>query len=155
MRYRPLLTLLLFSLAVTIGAQEAPKLEDLGWMAGHWRGTVDGVEYEEVWLAPSGRLMLGMHREVTAAKPAWFEFLRIEERSDGIFYVAMPGGNPPTDFKMKIVSATRVEFENRQHDFPQRIVYRLDGPRLCAEVSGPGKSGERSEQWCWERSEAK
>jgi hypothetical protein len=154
MRYRFLFVAILCSLTLSLAAQETPKIEDLGWMAGHWLGTSEGVEFEEVWLAPAGRLMLGMHREVAASKPTWFEFIRIEERADGIFYVAMPGGNPPTDFKMKSVTATRVEFENPKHDFPQRIVYRLDGSQLCAEVSGPGKSGQRSEQWCWQRREA-
>jgi hypothetical protein len=42
---------------------------------------------------------------------------------DGIFYIAQPQGNPPTEFRLTESLGNRVVFENKAHDFPQRIVY--------------------------------
>ena len=49
---------------------------------------VSGVE--EHWTRPAGGSMLGMSRTVAGNRTAEFEFLRIEQREDGIYYVAQP-----------------------------------------------------------------
>jgi hypothetical protein len=86
-------------------------VEDLAWMAGHWGATIDGVEMEEVWLAPNGGVMLGMHRDVKKTK-TFFEFLRIAATAEGIAYLAQPGGRPATPFLLTTVSPTRAVFAN-------------------------------------------
>ena len=129
----------------------AATLGDLAWMAGQWRSTIDGTAMEESWLAPSGNLMLGMHRDVRANGKATFEFLRIQQTKDGVAYLAQPGGQPPTAFALKSVEKRRAVFENPKHDFPQRIIYWREGDKLCARVEGPMDGKEVSEQWCWAR----
>jgi hypothetical protein len=121
------------------------------WMAGSWRGTVDGVTMEEHWTSPGGDLMLGMHRDVRPDGKSSFEFARIEKKDGTLGYQAMPGGRPATSFTLKESSEKRVVFENLQHDFPQRIIYWRDGKRLCARVEGTIRGESESEQWCWER----
>jgi hypothetical protein len=138
---------LLVCLALTLPLCADPKVEDLAWMTGHWSGTSGGWEVEEVWLAPSGGVMLGMHRDVKGAK-ATFEFFRIATTSKGIVYFAQPAGKPPTPFTLTEASATRAVFANPQHDFPKRILYSLKDKRLCARVEGDGQAAE---EWCWER----
>ena len=49
------------------------------------------------------------------------------------------------------IDASSVVFENLQHDFPQRIIYRRDGDRLCARVEGPASAADQPEEWCWSR----
>jgi len=69
--------------------------------------------------------MLGMSRTVAGDKTVEFEYLRIEQREDGIYYVAHPKARcPGTDFKLTRLSSSEVVFENPQHDFPKRIIYR-------------------------------
>jgi hypothetical protein len=123
------------------------KVEDLSWMTGHWGATVDGVDMEEVWLAPSGGVMLGMHRDVKKTK-TFFEFLRIAPTPEGLAYLAQPGGRPATAFLLTEVSPTRAVFANPNHDFPQRITYTLEEGRLCARVEG---EGQPAESWCWSK----
>ena len=135
--------LLLLALALPLSA--AHKLAELSWMTGHWRGTSDGWAMEEVWLAPAGGMMLGLHRDAKGTK-ASYEFIRIAETAEGIVYFAQPSGKPPTPFKLTHASAGRAVFENPQHDFPQRITYTLAKRRLCARVEG---SGEKAQEWCW------
>ena len=64
----------------------------------------------------------------------------------------MPGGAPPTSFCAVEVGERRVVFENREHDFPQRILYWLtaDG-RLHARIEGPLDGKEAAMEWTWSR----
>jgi len=135
--------LLLLTLAVPLSA--SPKLEDLSWMTGHWTATIDGWAMEEVWLAPAGGMMLGMHRDVKGAKSS-FEFLRIASTPDGLAYLAQPSGRPVTAFALVEATPARAVFANPKNDFPQRITYTLVEGRLCARVEG---GNEKAQEWCW------
>ena len=147
---KKLIVLLLLALALPIFAAE-PKLDDLAWIAGHWTATVDGAQMEEIWLAPRGNVMLGLHRDVMPNGKVSFEFMRIAVTKDGIVYFAQPGGRPPTPFKLAEVKGERAVFANPEHDFPQRIIYEKRGAQLCARVEGPMNGKEAAEEWCWAR----
>jgi hypothetical protein len=122
-------------------------VNDLAWMAGHWSGTVDGVEMEEVWLAPKNGVMVGLHRDVKASKTS-FEFMRIATTAEGVAFLAQPGGRPVTPFPLVEATDRRAVFANPKHDYPQRIIYELKDSKLCATVEG---EGHPSESWCWSR----
>lgn len=123
--------------AVLPGAEEpageapGPDLARLAWLAGAWRG----AGTEEVWLAPAGGLMPGLNRTVHEGR-ASFEFLRIEQRPDGIAYVASPGGGPPTTFRLVAQAEREAVFEDPAHDFPRRITYRRQDDRLHVRLEG-------------------
>jgi hypothetical protein len=121
---------------------------DLAWMAGEWRTIEGDTVQEERWSAPLGGILLGTARTVIAGKARFFEYLRIEERPDGLVYVASPLGRGTTDFRLTDGAARRARFENPAHDWPTAIEYELraDG-RLAARVSGPGKT----EEYAWDR----
>jgi hypothetical protein len=136
--------ILLLSLAVTTTALAA-NLNDLQWLAGDWVLTKGPRTIEEQWMRPSGGVMLGMSRTVNGGKVNEFEFLRIEQRRDDLFYVAQPGGRPPTEFKLIKSSANEVVFENLQNDFPKQISYtRNDDGSVTARIMGPGKQGTKT-----------
>jgi hypothetical protein len=136
---------LLLVLALIAQPKPLVAIGDLAWMAGHWTSTRDGVVMEEIWTAPGGGVMLGLHRDAKDAK-ASFEFMRVAETSGGLVYYAQPGGRPPTPFTLVELTRTRAVFANPQHDFPKRVIYWLDEGKLCARVEGDGESAE---QWCW------
>ena len=129
----------------------AATLSDLSWLAGHWAGTVDGVQMEEVWLAPRGSAMVSVHRDVRPNGKTWFEFARIASTPDGIVFYAQPGGIPETPFKLIESTKQRVVFQNLENDFPQRVIYWRDGKRLCARIEGRSDGKPQSEEWCWSR----
>ena len=108
---------------------ENPTLADISWISGDWQTAPGGRrQIEEHWTAVAGGSMMGMSRAVAGDKTVEFEYLRIEQRTDGIYYVAHPGARcPGTDFKLTSASATEAVFENPQHDFPKRIIYRKTG----------------------------
>jgi hypothetical protein len=127
-------------------------LTGLAWMAGNWAGVQGGIEMEELWQAPKGNTMLGLHRDVAGGRTVSFEFLRIEAKPDGISYWASPGGRPATQFRLIELKGKRVVFENAKHDFPQRIIYWLsDDGALHAKIEGTMNGKPASEEWTWRR----
>lgn len=132
----------------------ARKLEDLAWMAGSWLERKPGVETEEHWIAPKGDVMLGVSRTVRESGKTSFEFLRIARTPAGISYFACPSGRPATEFKLvetaEKESQKKVVFENREHDFPQRIIYWLDDGSLRARIEGTIGGQSRSQEWHWQ-----
>jgi hypothetical protein len=145
------------ALAVLAGSPrsraDSADILSLSWLAGAWEGKdASGLEMEELWTAPKGGVMLGLHRDVKNAKLASFEFLRIEGGADALVYQAQPRGRPATPFRLKEAAAKRVVFENLGHDFPQRILYWMtDDGALHARVEGMQKGQLVSEEWTWKR----
>lgn len=113
-----------------------PSLADLSWIAGDWQTAPGGRrQIEEHWTAVAGGSMMGVSRTIAGDKTVEFEYLRIEQRADGIYYVAHPKARcPGTDFKLTRASATEAVFENPQHDFPKRIIYRKTDDGLTASI---------------------
>lgn len=134
-------------------AEEPPSLDRLAFMVGHWVGSSPPVEMEELWTAAKGGMMLGVHRDVPMGRGAFFEFLRIEERADAIVYIASPKGIGTTEFVLVAIDEIGVIFENLDHDFPQRIIYRLQGDRLKARIEGEVEGELKSSEWVWKRAE--
>lgn len=118
-------TLMALALAAPLLAEGPAKAEDFRWIAGQWSGNVGKARADEQWMTPAGGTMLGVGRVVAGPKMVQFEFLRIEERADGVYYVAQPYGRPPTDFKLTRHEPNLAVFENPQHDHPKIITYRL------------------------------
>jgi hypothetical protein len=127
-------------LAPSSGRAEEPSLEAVEFLAGAWGADGTIVEY---WLPPMRGLMVGLNREPSGSGMPFFEYLRIEAREDGIYYVASPKGTGTTDFKLTDSSSNRAVFENPEHDFPQKIAYTRKGNRMHVEVTAQ-KDGEWS-----------
>jgi hypothetical protein len=140
-------TLLLAAGLITACGSRLPAqtLADLAWLVGS-RSVKETVLIEERWMEPASNLMLGVSRTVRGDKVVEFEYLRIEARADGLYYVAQPGGRPPTDFKLTKWDGTEALFENPQHDFPRRIIYRK-GPDNIVVVRIDGGAGTRGQDF--------
>lgn len=143
----PVLAALLLAVMPPPSASAAP-IDSLEWMCGTWG---DPAESLESWLAPVDGLMLGVNRTVRPGKMPFFEFLRIEQRPEGIVFVASPLGRAGTDFPLQDLGAERVAFENPEHDFPQRIAYWLEGDSLVAEASAGEGESRQVQSFRWAR----
>lgn len=88
---------------------------------------------------------MGMSRTVRGERTTGFEFLRIVSSDAGIDYISKPSQNKDeTAFKLVRSSAVEAVFENLGHDFPQRIIYRVQPPdSLFARIEGE-RSGKLS-----------
>jgi hypothetical protein len=116
---------------------QAADASALSWMAGCWRRESPGRTVEEMWMAPRGDGMLGMSRTVATGRIVEHEFLQIRVQDGRLVYIAKPSAQPEATFTAKTAGSREVIFENLAHDFPQRIIYRLqpDGG-LAARIEG-------------------
>ncbi|MEO8305930.1 MAG: DUF6265 family protein [Betaproteobacteria bacterium] len=113
-------------------APEDSPLAPLAWLEGCWRGMVNQRETREHWMPLRGNMMLGMSQTVVAGKTQDFEYLRLESRPDGIYYLAFPAGQNETPFKFagQIVMTIGdrnddgFPFVNPTLEFPQKLIYR-------------------------------
>ena len=141
-----LLPLLTFWIHSTLISQpKKPTLTDLRWLSGCWDNGDTLRRYEEQWMKPSGTSLLGMSRTVAKGKTVAYEFLQIRQEKNGdIFYVANPSGQEQGFFKLVKFGSGELVFENPDHDFPQRIIYRLKGDSLLARIEGTSRGKQKS-----------
>ncbi|HYM80994.1 MAG TPA: DUF6265 family protein [Candidatus Limnocylindria bacterium] len=113
------------------------SLERLAWLAGCWEmRRPRGVTHEQ-WMAPGGGMMLGASRTVIDGRTVEFEAVRIEAQEGALIYVANPSRQTPATFRQIELTDSSVVFANPEHDFPQRIRYRLRGDgSLLAQIEG-------------------
>lgn len=124
---------------------------DLAWMTGAWSETKGDTVVQEQWLDGSGGLMLGAGKTVKAGKVTTFELMRIELRDGTASYFASPGAKSWTEFRAIELTPAKVVFENKEHDFPQRVIYWRDGESLMARIEGAINGQSRSRQWRYDR----
>jgi hypothetical protein len=54
-----------------------------------------------------------------------------------LVFIALPSGQRETTFVASAVAKDSVTFENPQHDFPQKVIYRLESAdRLIGRIEG-------------------
>jgi hypothetical protein len=150
--------------AATPSPVASQSLDALAWLRGCWKGEVNRREFLEQWSPARGGMMVGISHTVIAPKfqgtlkdrmdtagktkadPANektqdYEYLRLETRPDGVYYVAIPAGKKEVAFKLTDVAddkgARLFTFSNAADEFPQRIVYGHGaGGWLYAQVLG-------------------
>jgi hypothetical protein len=111
-------------LALTVSATDLAPFERL---SGCWENRDSNQIYEEQWMKPAGEVMLGMSRTLRNGKAVTFEFIQIQTRANGTFYIASPSRQEKTEFKLTSFENNIAIFENPDHDFPQKVVYKFTG----------------------------
>ena len=133
-------------------AAPAHEASDLGWMSGRWISETDGRWTEESWTRPRAGMMLGTGRSGRGAELRDWEFMRIAPDAEGVLaFWGSPKGAAGVPFRLASLTAGEAVFENRSHDYPQRIVYRRDGKALIATVSLA--DGSNAASWRYRRAE--
>jgi hypothetical protein len=125
---------------LTFAQNSTNRISDLAWLSGCWGSTDEAkqVTLSEQWMKPDGGMMLGMGRTVESQKAVDWEFMRIEQRGADVYFLARPRSNKDeTPFKAIRLTTFEVVFENPDHDFPQRVIYRLTkSGDLAARIEG-------------------
>lgn len=128
------------------------QLPDLIWLAGHWcTEPREGALTCETWSAMDGGVMHGAGTTRKAGQVRTNESMTILISESGMFFHAEPKNQAPADFRMaKFDPAARsVTFEERSHDYPQRVRYWREGEALLAEISM--LDGSKAVRWTFHR----
>ncbi len=105
-------------------------LAPLAWMRGCWEGKVNQRDFREEWLPPASDMMVGVSQTTLRDKTIDFEYLRLESRPEGVFYVAAPSGKNEAAFRLAGQTTSGGDevftFVNATPgaEYPQRIIYR-------------------------------
>jgi len=125
---------------VAAGGSVAADIDvtSLAWMAGCWSAEQGEAGTGEHWLRPAGGTMLGVSRTVKNGKTVAFEFMQLRHDAGGkLVLIALPSGQQQTTFTAVASERNSVTFENPSHDFPQKVIYRLQpGGKLTARIEG-------------------
>ena len=125
---------------------------DLAWLSGDWEYTVNGRHVTEHWSRPEGGTLIGVSRTVKDGETTAYEHLIIRPGKDGTLeYVAKPHNQPEAAFKLIKADKQSVVFENKEHDFPQRIMYALKGDALTAAIEGSANGKDRRIEFPYKR----
>ena len=145
---RNLVLALGLALAIPASAQQQP----LAWLVGQWcTEPAKGETVCETW-QPMGddQIMRGIS-ETRRGDVRRIETMHIINDAGRLVFHAEPPGQAPTDF----FSTTRdhapasLAFENRAHDYPQRVRYWREGELLLAEISLA--DGGKPMRWTYRR----
>lgn len=138
-------------MAAAVLADAAADVGKLAWMAGSWTETRGAVTTRETWLPPIGGAMAGAGQTSVAGKPPRIEHMKITAEPAGATFTAILPGQPPTPFVLLPGQDGEAVFENKVHDFPQRVIYRRCGDDLCARIEGTVRGELRSKDWRYTR----
>lgn len=134
---------------VASGGPAAGPLAPLAWIHGCWEGNVNQRAFREEWLPLVGDMMVGVSQTTLRGKTVDFEYLRLEPRPDGVFYVAV-SGKDETAFRLESQTTDQgaevFTFANaaRGVEYPQRIIYRRGSEGwLYATVEGKVKGVDK------------
>jgi hypothetical protein len=141
--------LLLLVPASPLQAQQA-TIASVSWLNGCWVAKNATRQITERWEV-AGPELKGLSRPVRGGVPGEPEILKIFVSGDSLVYGAEPPGQRYAEFRAIAVSPQEVVFENKRHDFPKKITYRLTKDSLHARVEGD--SGSRPLNYPYERAQ--
>jgi hypothetical protein len=139
-----LFVFLMSSLWTSASAVETNSLTGFDWLLGEWIADGNGKTTKEIWKKVSANTFEGsalLIDKITGEEKTT-ETLRLVCMSGEKYYIAKVGHNElPIAFKLVTEDGRTSVFENKSHDFPKRIEYRLvNGDSLNVTVGGGEKN---------------
>ena len=130
-------------------------IEDINWLIGKWHGVdVNELVFNESWEREGKNSFTGFGCIITPDGDTVFkETLKINLVEGNLYYVAtVPENKGPVLFKMVSGGKQNAVFENREHDFPQRISYLLENNNhMSVKLEGVEKGIPKTEKLQFER----
>lgn len=136
-------------LAAQAAAAPAPTVGDLAWAAGYWLSCDGGQEVAETWTDPRAGLMANMTVTVADGR-ASIERTQFSVVDGALSFVFEPSSPRRVVFRAVEVEDQRAVFENPDNDFPQRVTYWREGPRLRARIDQMTDGDARAIEWTYE-----
>lgn len=124
-------------------------------LSGLWQtDTGEGMLYEE-WTKEHNNVMYGKSYMVEGTDSTVFERVELAKKDSGVYYIPTvkdQNGSQPVYFKMISSNDSSFTFENKLHDFPQRIIYRfVTNDSLVARIEGDVKGSLQYQEYFYSR----
>lgn len=135
--------------------QRYDQIKELAWLEGTWQNTTPDGLYTEQWTKESDSVFSADATVIKDKDTLFYETVVLDQKGDSLHYiVTTPKQNDakPVSFTLKSFTANSYIFENKQHDFPQRITYtKVTNDSLMAEISGTQDGKPALEQFPMKR----
>ncbi len=141
-----------FSLLFLSGCSTSNKeIKKTEWLIGTWEcKTPEGSLYE-TWNKLNQSELAGKSYFLNNQDTVLFETIQLIEKSNKLLYIVTGKtkvNESPVSFESIVSTTDQFIFENKHHDFPQRISYQKVGSdSLLAEISGYNKGKEGKEMF--------
>jgi len=113
---------------------------DFKWLVGKWQIQSDKTEMYEEWQRDGNRFK-GESYSINNGGKKVSEILYLEKFADQWAYIALPVKQNITLFALIDMSGKTFSFENKEHDFPQKITYILQDSVTLNVTVGGDKNG--------------
>lgn len=111
--------------------QQLSKLHSLKWMIGHWQMHTKNGQMVESWEMKNDSTFIGKSCMLKAdGSKQILENIALVYRMKEVFYIpTVENQNNRQPVKFKLLNYTENSFStvNNEHDYPKRIIYRLNG----------------------------
>lgn len=128
------------------------QLETANWLIGKWGNSENGMDVTEIWTKENDSVYTGISYAIRDKKDTVsLERIRLEKQKDKLVYIPVvkdQNAGEVVKFTLTSSEEQKLVFENPEHDFPQKISYKLiTEDSLLAEISGTYKGKEQSEKF--------
>jgi Domain of unknown function (DUF6265) len=154
--------LLLLALFIAAGIAKAgaqtysqKEFNALHGLAGLWKmETKRGPLYEEWKVLPDGKLY-GRSYKINNKDTMVLERVEITLKGNNILYTPVVTGQnneQPVPFNLSVLTGKKYVFENKEHDYPQRVIYNIVSKEvLKARIEGTNNGKEMSSDFTYSR----
>jgi len=135
---------------VAVGEHERatmePRLADLTWLAGMWKGSDGQSDWESCYTSPEGGQVVGASKEMRGGRVVMTDFEHFYEKDGELRMTPFPFGNRSVEFTLTSfdADARKAVFENPEHDFPKSFVYHRTGETTLSIVLEGDMGGQEA-----------
>ena len=130
-------------------------VDQLGWIAGPWRGTLGDRTIEQHWMTPIGGSMVAMYRSIRDNRATLYELLAIEQQGDEVWlrikHFTPGAGLVSQEAKEESANHVLVSLEGRTAVFeaataagPVRVTFRSQDPQTLTITVARQRNGKPS-----------
>lgn len=142
--------LILVLIGFNCQAQNFDKRFD--WLAGKWEAKTKDGKFFEYWDKTALFTLEAKGGEVVKKDTVFKELLTLIKINDYWCYIPIVGKQDPIIFTLKESKNNLFVFENKEHDFPQKITYEfIDALHFNAKVEGKMNGKEMLEEYKFEK----
>lgn len=142
------------ALASCTQKQKEP-LRQLDKLAGTWQTNNSEADMYEEWTKGKNDVMYGKNYTLNGTDSLVFERVELKKQGNDIFYFPVVRGQDngqPVPFRLISDNDSSFTFENKEHDFPRRVIYRFIGKdSLVTRIEGVNKGQEEYEESYYRR----
>ena len=122
--------------------KETINLNQLNWLLGSREMVAGNDLIIETWEQENDTLFVGKSYNVTQYDTTLTETIQIIQKENIIYYIPLvfdQNEGEPVLFELKSKYPEQLIFENKEHDFPNKICYYKDGENINAWIEGGDK----------------